>query len=1122
MENSEFQGSRAQAKRNSVMKPEVPTSPDDSASPQDVMQAAEQEPRQNRHPKKPEFPGKKEQSTHIRETYTEQDLEMLLALYMDGDELAFSEESYRKPLSLIVREIDQVFTKRLGLSRDKVNRFYSQSIQPIAERIVKLGKESAGSARSERRQSEINAAYTDLLNVVQEFVRSQRLPGQHEPLSREEENLAKYSNYSLRREGFTPEEKTGKGAESLAAENADPELSNESEATSVSDGQSVGNRVPAETNNKKRKREFAKNRNRFKSGGAQLVADEAESDSLWGGASGEVQEDEVSREIEKQRRESERTAIWEELSELGDELERRFDRLGSDLELLWEQLPTTEQDRLEGVRDRFYQLQEGQRRRLEQIHEETLGEPPNLIRSGFIHAEARANDLFSQIRTAHEESVTELDSADDTPPAPGTAIAPLSDQVESGTAEAEESSSAERMSAHETFVAARKKKAEKEEEYLRALEEYHNANWGLGSRERWKRIFKSRNELPPEIVEKKQAMHEAVVAQRQASEALLEEKVAALRERANSGEMTQKEIDHQTALLKRYAIKLSHYSVLHTLNQQVGLQEHGVREALPEGQDGRFHRVMERVKNNRGLIRYGGVTVIGGVTAMTGGATAAAGYLARFAAGAGLAAGMTRWFSPGWDQQVDAARTERDAAVTEEKLTEYGKQLRDVENLTQAEVAVIHDDLLHLYSQVGAAERERVRKLIALAVVSGLAGRSLADMGMDTFFAADVPSVPERGGESDFSVVEGVEENAPERGIWPADELDLHPEQTPSETLPTEETGGPMSLRPDWDTLHDGLERSAPETLESYTLQSGDNYWDIAEGQTAAGTLPIMDEIPADKMQQLIKLGEIKMLNDPTALHAVFGPNVEDPSMIYVDERVNMQAMEQMLRDIAVERGWVDGVNPATPDVSASVETEIASTAPVEAPELPTRPMGDSPVMGGEIEPTDTQPVSSPEGRDNFGVATNVETTARGIALPESTIEHLREQPVGYSEELAQQVFAEETNPVVALQEANMDTLRVITGERPPLFGMFGSSGKTEAFYEAVKDVKVEDINTTSAVNPVWQELLEKPAVEEDTLKRLNQAINEWRDDRFAINEKTTLKDLLARVTLVKYGRNIA
>ncbi len=146
--------------------------------------------------------------------------------------------------------------------------------------------------------------------------------------------------------------------------------------------------------------------------------------------------------------------------------------------------------------------------------------------------------------------------------------------------------------------------------------------------------------------------------------------------------------------------------------------------------------------------------------------------------------------------------------------------------------------------------------------------------------------------------------------------------QTPNEVNPAPEGEPELEEDPEEEEIF-------PETPEShgkYIVQSGDNFWDIMEGQTDAGKISTMEWVKQNQpehYQELIKLVE-NYANADSELRSVlgFGGTMDN---LQAGSEVNLDLLDLMAREVALNNGWTEQMEFSMPEVPQESE-EIIKT----------------------------------------------------------------------------------------------------------------------------------------------------------------------------------------------------
>ena len=119
----------------------------------------------------------------------------------------------------------------------------------------------------------------------------------------------------------------------------------------------------------------------------------------------------------------------------------------------------------------------------------------------------------------------------------------------------------------------------------------------------------------------------------------------------------------------------------------------------------------------------------------------------------------------------------------------------------------------------------------------------------------------------------------------------------------------------------------APTPLPAYTVLKGDNFWDVAEGDTQAMRTPTMEQIDPAHRQALIDLARDRINADPQ-LREQLGAFDDSAALLKEGEQLNLHRLDEVFADIAAREGWLDAAAEASPEaVEAAEAYEYTVTA---------------------------------------------------------------------------------------------------------------------------------------------------------------------------------------------------
>lgn len=121
---------------------------------------------------------------------------------------------------------------------------------------------------------------------------------------------------------------------------------------------------------------------------------------------------------------------------------------------------------------------------------------------------------------------------------------------------------------------------------------------------------------------------------------------------------------------------------------------------------------------------------------------------------------------------------------------------------------------------------------------------------------------------------------------------------------------------------------NGPETQMLYEVQTGDNFWNIMEGQTAAPQPPTMEWMKANQTEQnyqeLIKLVENAVNNDSGLREMLgFGQTMDN---LEVGSKVDLNLLDYLAKSFAESKGWVSNVEISAPEIPEAARNVISNT----------------------------------------------------------------------------------------------------------------------------------------------------------------------------------------------------
>lgn len=111
-----------------------------------------------------------------------------------------------------------------------------------------------------------------------------------------------------------------------------------------------------------------------------------------------------------------------------------------------------------------------------------------------------------------------------------------------------------------------------------------------------------------------------------------------------------------------------------------------------------------------------------------------------------------------------------------------------------------------------------------------------------------------------------------------------------------------------------------------YSVEQGDNYWDLMEGQTAAGVLPAMRMVSPEHVPTVIRLVQQAIDTDPALRSEIgFGSNTGE---LRLGATLNVQRLDEFVTKIAIDNNFITetATAPETSpiaEVESAIETEV-------------------------------------------------------------------------------------------------------------------------------------------------------------------------------------------------------
>ncbi len=432
------------------------------------------------------------------------------------------------------------------------------------------------------------------------------------------------------------------------------------------------------------------------------------------------------------------------------------------------------------------------------------------------------------------------------------------------------------------WVQAKRTHEQKQQEYTEAVQKYYAdlekdsflaKNWT-----KLKASFGIKPELPEEIQSMRNEMFAATSAYNELAQSVLEARAAAGKEHR---------YDVSEKVLLRHSRMLTRSLFLNTFNQQKDSQAQAIENL-------RFKQgwVGEKFQKNKSLFRLLGAGAVG---AATGGIIPAGVWWLRSTVGATASAYTAKVVSEKTRQSVAAA----EAVAKEDYLhtvDEIEKTLKIGRSLSQEELENIYSELSEMYATVDTETQKRIIKILGATIAAGLiAGGAVG--GAAEYFGEGFDSSPVETGE------ETVHSEA----------TDKSKTVVPIEKRTLEELEAAMAVEAD----------TRAASLE-YSAEKGDNFWDLMEGQTNAGTFDYVDNVEKTHQQEVIDLVRDR-INEDASLRASLGFG-ESADSLQIGAAIDIEKLNILAEEIAKEKGWYQ-----TEVVPGAAQDVKADTAPVES-----------------------------------------------------------------------------------------------------------------------------------------------------------------------------------------------
>ena len=249
--------------------------------------------------------------------------------------------------------------------------------------------------------------------------------------------------------------------------------------------------------------------------------------------------------------------------------------------------------------------------------------------------------------------------------------------------------------------------------------------------------------------------------------------------------------------------------------------------------------------------------------------------------------------------------------------------------VTSEELVAAEVKLLSAAQDVEISKNRRDVYTTAGGIAGGAAGGLMSEMLLGDLYAPDLP------GDVDAPA---PDQSGPE--VVPPQEPEVAPDipnDLPENNLPSEADPQPAPDVDQYDSDEgmtgdedgeDPMETPPAPNLGSYTVEPGDNFWDIMEGQTSAKSLPTAEWMKVNQpenYQALIDLVRDVGNSDAGIREALgFGATMDD---LQIGSQVDLDLLDYFARTIAENKGWIDhpefDFTAITPEAESFIESRV-------------------------------------------------------------------------------------------------------------------------------------------------------------------------------------------------------
>lgn len=558
-------------------------------------------------------------------------------------------------------------------------------------------------------------------------------------------------------------------------------------------------------------------------------------------------------------------------------------------------------------------------------------------------------------------------------------------------------------------------------------------------KERFKATIGFKPQLPPELQAKRLEAFKITQRYNELSRLMIENREFGGKESApvtpEGNELATAEQLKRQEVLTRYQRMYARASMVRMFEGELDMQEQAAEDLKI--------KAPAWIKKHPKTARFLGAASVGAVSAFVAGAGVAAGIgqaLLRSATG-GAAAGVAGGFiGKHFDKKIDAIKGEYGP-----RIDEIGKKIT-AGGVNNEELNKMYDELSDIYQRADKEERKKIMAILASSIaIGGLVGYGISELS-DAFSGA-----PVAGAE------DAASQEVPVAG-------------TPAENVAAASAEA-AAQGSEFPASFEGLNTA-------YPAEAGDNYWDIMEGQTSAGEMPVMAMVSEGQEQALIDLTRDALeANDQLRADLGFGDTMDD---LALGAEVDLQKLNEIAYQVAEENGMLEAADASAVDVEVAAEVDTAEGAETAEAAVEEETQAEDTVAETSADATTTSPEAA---TGNPEAVITPEAVNDNDFVPSNVYEFVRDEFGGDYMRFEQSFQADFVNEI-------QDTDARHGG------GIFGGGVPYMNMYHHFESFNMEQFGDILSLEPEQQAIyLEQHDLNPSDLEAWREVYNDWQEE---------------------------